>query len=294
MTATLHVVVGPTAVGKTGYALECAEARGAEIVSADASVVYRGMDIGTAKPGPEERERAPHHLIDSREVDEPFDIVAYAAEAERAVADIARRGRDVVVAGGSGLYLKSFFAPVVDPVHVPASVRRRVAELARREGLEGMVRELRALNPEGLGALDARNPRRVARALERCLASGRTLAALRAEFAAQPEPYADYAKRLIRLDRPKAELDERIARRVDAMLEAGLVDEVAALRERGLERNPSAASAIGYRETLAYLRGELDREALREAIARNTRRLAKKQRTFFRRQLPAPERVERP
>ena len=148
---------------------------------------------------------------------------------------------------------------------------------------------LRAINPgaDDLAGVDLDNPRRVARALERCLATGRTAAALAAEFYARPGPLADWETRAVVLTRPDAELRGRIAARVEAMLREGLVDEVRRLRAEGLEDNPSAASAIGYRETLAVLRGELAEARLADEIAGNTWRLVRKQKTWFRTQLPA-------
>jgi tRNA dimethylallyltransferase len=289
MTQTLHIITGPTAVGKTEYALSYAEKHAAEIVSCDASLIYRGMDIGTAKPTPEELARVPHHLIDVHEVDQPYDIVAYVRDAQAAVADIFARGKSVVVTGGSGFYLKSFFAPVIDIVVVSDAIRAQVADLYEAAGLEGLVAELNTRSPEGLGNLDAQNPRRVLRALERCIASGKSLPVLQAEFAARPEPYADCEKQYILLERDPENLRQRVSRRVDVMLKAGLVEEVECLRALGLEQNPSAASAIGYRETLAYLNGELERKALAAAIVQNTNHLVKKQRTWFRTQIRRPD-----
>ena len=151
--------------------------------------------------------------------------------------------------------------------------------------------ELHRLNPGGLGALDTNNPRRVTRALERCLASGRTLAELHADFAAQPAPFADFEVKLCELVREPAELDVRIEARVTAMLGAGLVDEVRGLLARGLKQNPSAAGAIGYRETVEFIEGRLPEAELRPLIVKNTRALAKKQRTWFKTQLPAHAQV---
>jgi tRNA dimethylallyltransferase len=148
------------------------------------------------------------------------------------------------------------------------------------------------LNPAGLGGLDVANPRRVTRALERCLASGRTVAELAAEFAAQPAPFGDCVVRLTRLERAPEDLAERIDRRVAAMLETGLVEEVRRMRPAGLEQNPSAAGAIGYREVLAMLDGRMAPMELAAEIARNTRALVKKQRTWFRTQLPAHRVIE--
>ena len=151
---------------------------------------------------------------------------------------------------------------------------------------EETLARLNALNSPGLGALDVANPRRVARALERCLASGRTLVELVEEFARQPGPFADFRVELVRLDRTPDDLARRIERRVAAMLQRGLIDEVRCLRTGGFEKNPSAARAIGYREVLAMLDGVLPPPALAAEIARNTRALVKKQRTWFRTQLP--------
>jgi tRNA dimethylallyltransferase len=289
----LHVVTGCTAAGKTEWALRWAEEHRAEIISCDSLLFYRGMDIGTAKPTPAERARVPHHLIDVRAVTEPMNVAAYAQLARLLAAEIAGRGRAVLVAGGSGFYLKSFLAPVADLVEVPEEVRSRVAALLAAGGLPALVAELRRLQPAGesLGGIDLANPRRVARALERCLASGRTLRELEEEFARLPAPFADWEKEVIVLERPAEELERRIQARVAGMIGAGLIGEVEALRAAGLERNPSAARAIGYREVLALLDGRLARADLEAEIARNTRALVKKQRTWFRTQLPA-HRVE--
>ena len=288
MLPALYVLTGPTAVGKTEWALRWAEQAGAEIVSCDSLLFYRGMDIGTAKPSAAERARVPHHLIDLCAVDERMDVTAYVAQARAAVADILARGRRVLVAGGSGFYLKSFFAPVADDVAVSSDLRASVAALAPVEAVE----RLRQLNPEGLGALDVANPRRVTRALERCLASGQTLARLAENFHQLPSPFSDYRVELVRLEREPAELNRRIEQRVAAMLAAGLMDEVRHLRSRGLERNPSAAKAIGYREVLAVLDGTLPEGELAAEIAKNTRALVKKQRTWFRTQLPPHRTLE--
>jgi tRNA dimethylallyltransferase len=285
----LYVLTGPTAVGKTALALEWAEANGAEIVSCDASLFYRGLDIGTAKPTAAERARVSHHLIDVCAVRQRMDVARYVEAARAACEDIVVRGRKVLVTGGSGFYLKAFFGPVADTIEIPDALRADVAELERAAGLAGLVGRLRAINPgaDDLAGVDLDNPRRVARALERCLATGRTAAALAAEFYARPGPFADWETRAVVLTRPDAELRGRIATRVEAMLREGLVDEVRRLRAEGLEDNPSAASAIGYRETLAVLRGELAEARLAEEIAGNTWRLVRKQKTWFRTQLPA-------
>lgn len=283
----LRVLAGCTAVGKTEWALRWAEAHHAEIVSCDSLLFYRGMDIGTAKPTPAELARVPHHLIDVCDVREPMNIAGYVAAARRALAEIGARSRPVLVVGGSGFYLKAFFGPVADEIEVSAAVRAEVAALTPAAALA----RLRELNPAGLGPLDTANPRRVVRALERCLASGRTVAELTAAFARQPGPFAEWDARLTLLDREPAELNRRIAARVEAMLAAGLIDEVKRLLAAGLKENPSAARAIGYREVIDVLEGRLPAVSLAAEIEKNTRALVKKQRTWFRTQLPDHRRV---
>jgi tRNA dimethylallyltransferase len=289
MIPTLHIITGPTAVGKTEYALKYAEQHDAEIVSCDASLVYRGMDIGTAKPTKEELARVPHHLIDVNAVDEPYDIVAYVRDAEAAVADIVARGKSVVVTGGSGFYLKSFFAPVIDIVKVSDAERQQVAALYEAEGLDGLLADLQKRSPEGIGNLDPKNPRRVLRALERCIASGKSLPDLQAEFAARPEPFGEFEKKLILLERDTENLKQRIAQRAQNMVNDGLIYEVEKLVELGIRKNPSASSAIGYRETLAFLDHKLEMRELVPEIVQNTVHLVKKQRTWFRTQIREPD-----
>ena len=279
----LHILTGPTAVGKTEWALRWAEKHDAEIVSCDSLLFYRGMDIGTAKPTADELARVPHHLIDIVDVTERMDVTEYVRRARAAIDAIVARGREVLVTGGSGFYLKSFFAPVADDIDVSPAIRAEVACLAAGEALRRLIQ----LNPGGLGTLDAANPRRVARALERCLVSGRTLAELAADFARRPSVFVDYAVTLTVLDRDIDDLEARSRRRVAEMLARGLVDEVRQLRTAGLERNPSAAKAIGYREVIAMLDGQLAEPQLSQEIVKNTRALVKKQRTWFRTQLPA-------
>ncbi len=292
MSRIIHVLTGCTAVGKTELALRWAEANGAEIVSCDSLLFYRGMDIGTAKPAPAELARVPHHLIDICDVTEPMDVTHYVTKARLAVTEILGRGRRVLVTGGSGFYLKAFFAPVADDVEVPAELRDGLRRRLEAEGLDPLVEELHRLNPAGLGDLDVQNPRRVVRALERCLASGRTLAELQDSFAAQPGPFADYEVSLCELVREKAALDLRIEQRVAAMLRAGLIEEVRRLLAAGLRENPSAAKAIGYRETIDFVEGRLSENELAGLIIKNTRALVKKQRTWFKTQLPAHRMVE--
>ena len=284
----LRVLTGCTAVGKSNWALRWAEAHRAEIISCDSLLFYRGMDIGTAKPSAAERARVPHHLLDICGINETMDVARYVALAKTALGEIAERGNDALVVGGSGFYLKSFFAPVADDVEISPAIRREVAALSLAAALE----RLRALNPQGLATLDTANPRRVTRALERCMASGNTLAELAENFARQQSPFFDWRVELTRIERAPAELERRIADRVAMMLSDGLVAEVQALLASGLRENPSASRAIGYREVIDVLDGRLPETELAAEIVRNTRALVKKQRTWFRTQLPAHRAVD--
>ena len=278
----LRVLTGCTAVGKTELALAWAEKNGAEIISCDSLLFYRGMDIGTAKPSRAELSRVPHHLIDTNELRDQMDIGRYVQAALTCAQEIQARGNRVLVTGGSGFYLKAFFHAVVDDVEVAPPLRERIRALSATEALA----ELRALNPDGLGALDTANPRRVTRALERCLSSGRTLGELTWEFQAKRPPFADWDTRLLRVERDSAELEARLATRVRQMLGAGLVEEVRRLDALGLRDNPSAARAIGYREVLDYFDGKLPEAELEARIVADTRALVRKQRTWFRSQVP--------
>jgi tRNA dimethylallyltransferase len=281
----LHVLTGCTAVGKTEWALRWAEANGAEIISCDSLLFYRGMDIGTAKPSADELAAGPPPPVDIRDISEPMNAAVYAGWPGRPRRRSPHAARPSLSSGGSGFYLKTFFGPIADGVDVSDETRARVAGILEAQGLPGLVAELERLNPDGLGALDTDNPRRVANALGRCLASGRSLKELAADFERAPSPFAGWDVRLARVDRDPAELDARIDARVGAMLQAGLVDEVRRLAP-GLAKNPSAARAIGYRETLDVIEGRSPVEFLAAAIAKDTRVLVKKQRTWFRTQLP--------
>ena len=288
----LFVLTGCTAVGKTELALSWAESRHAEIVSCDSLLFYRHMDIGTAKPSARERERVPHHLIDIRPPSERVDIGEYVEMAIQAVEEIWSRGRSVLVVGGSGFYLKAFFEPVVDSVLISPETRAKVRDIEKETGLEGMLKALKKVDPNCEEEVDTKNSRRVVKALERCLETGENLRTLKARFQSQRNRLIDSKKNLVILEREKSELNIRIEKRVVKMLDDGLIDEVERLKEVGFESNPSAANAIGYRETLEYLSGVYDYDTLIERIATNTRKLAKKQRTWFRTQLPNGKRVD--
>ncbi len=287
-TKKLHILSGCTAAGKTELALRWAERFGAEIISCDSLLFYRGMDIGTAKPSREELARVPHHLVDVCGLEQQMDITRYIMMAREAAEAILQRGAPVLVVGGSGFYLKSFFAAVSDEVAVPDELSERVRALPASE----VLAQLKALNPGGLGALDLDNPRRTMRALERCLSTGKTYQQLLEDFARLPGPFADWETEFVCVERDPEELNQRVQLRVEQMLNVGLVAEVRGLLAQGLRVNPSASKAIGYREVIACLDGQLPESNLAAEIVKNTKALVKKQRTWFRTQVPAHKSVK--
>jgi tRNA dimethylallyltransferase len=280
----IYFVAGVTAVGKTAFSLDWAEREGAEVLSCDALLFYRGMNLGTAKPTILEQNRVPHHGIDLCEPSDSFDIARYVDYAKSKVQEIHGRGRPVLVVGGSGFYLKGFYEPVSDGLVIPNAIREKVELLEREEGLGGLLHGLRDLNPDGLGDLDVMNPRRVSRALERCLASGDSVIALQRRFLQIPSPFDHYLRRSCLLERDSADLEKRIRLRAAAILNAGLVEETEHLLEHGLRENSTACRAVGYREVLAMLEGSLPKDQLLETIVRSTLQLAAKQRKWFRNQ----------
>jgi tRNA dimethylallyltransferase len=286
--SSLTFIVGPTASGKTALALEEAERSGAVILSCDSLCVYRGMDIGTAKPTLEEQYRVRHYGIDLAEPSASFSVARYIAYRDAILEELRGQDQRVLVVGGSGFYLKSFFAPVTDQIEIAPEIERIVLGIRERDGLDGLSRELRRLHSraESFPGLDWNNPRRVEKALVRCLASGRTYTELLEAFENLPEPLSDWEKEVWMVSRSPESLQRRNALRVGSMLESGLVDEVRRLRASGFERNPSACGAIGYREVLDHLDGRVTLDELPELIVTHTQQLMRKQRTWFRKQIP--------
>lgn len=281
---SLYILTGPTASGKTQAALAWAEAYGAEIISCDAFLVYQGMDIGTAKPSKEELSRVPHHLVDCLSLKEGFSVHAYMERVQRLLPLIFQRRKKALIVGGSAFYLKSFFVPVIDTQKEDPLIREQVATLLRQKGKEGVLQELYARNPGGLCSLDVSNPRRLTRALESCMVSGKTLLELREDFSKARSPFESFQKRLRILTPPPEQLRYNIAQRVESMFQQGLIEEVKALCSLGLQENPIASQAIGYKEVLQWLsQGEASSlENLKSLIVQNTARLAKKQNTWIR------------
>jgi tRNA dimethylallyltransferase len=276
----LVAILGPTAAGKTDLGADVAVRLGAEIVSVDSRQVYRRLDIGTAKPSPETRARVAHHLLDVVEPDEPFDAAAYARLGRDAIAEIAGRGRPVVLCGGSGLYFRAlteglFAGPPPDP-----EVRRELdAELARR-GAAALHAELRHLDPRAAERIAPRDAVRIRRALEVLRLTGVPISEWQERHA-----FADrlYEIMVFVLSPPVAMLDRRIAERAAAMWHGGLVEETRQVLASGVAETCKPLAAIGYREARAYLSGALAPDEAIAAITLATRQYAKRQRTWFRR-----------
>jgi tRNA dimethylallyltransferase len=284
---TALVLLGATATGKSELAVEVAERLHGEVISFDASCVYRGFDLGTAKPTGQQRRRVPHHLIDVAEPSEDFSAARWRALAVVALDDVARRGRAAVLAGGTGLYLRALLRGLVaSPPPDPALRRRLEARERRRPG--SLRRLLRRLDPGAALRLEPADAFRTARALEHRLATGRPLSADQRQWAL-PELLPTLK---VGLALPRAEREQRIRARVARMLAAGLVEEASALRQR-VPAGSRAWRAIGYRQAREHLEGRLAREDLADRIAVATRQYAKRQDTWFRREpgvtwVPAP------
>ena len=292
MPTPLYLLTGPTAVGKSALALAWAQSHHAEILSCDALQIYHGLDIGTAKPTAKERALVPHHGLDLSDLAKTYSVAEYCDYAVRAVQDIQARGKNVLIVGGSGFYLKSFFAPVADDVDITPAIDAEVRAL-ENEGLEILLQRLHAASPSGTGTVDLCNPRRVARALARCLASGKSVEQLAVEFAQKKSPFDSFEKKLVRLERPADELQKRIQARTQKMFADGLIEEVRK-NLTALRANSAAGTAIGYRETLAWIdSGEkTSLTELADEISLHTRQLVRKQHTWFRTQLPEHRVIE--
>jgi tRNA dimethylallyltransferase len=266
----LVALVGPTATGKSALAVELAERLGGEVVNADSMQLYRGMDVGTAKPTAAERRGVPHHLLDVWDVTERASVAEYQALARAAVTDVLARGRVPLLVGGSGLYVRA----VVDELEFPGTdpeLRARLEADLAAQGAPALHMRLSEVDPVAAAGILPSNGRRLVRALEVVELTGRPFAAT------LPAPDARYDTVQIGLDR--ADLDERVEARVDRMWAAGLVAEVRALEARGLRDGPTASRALGYQQVLAYG----DTPVARDETVRASRRFVRRQRSWFRR-----------
>lgn len=268
---------GPTAIGKSEIAVHLASRLSGEIISVDSMQVYRGLDIGTAKPSLADRQRVPHHLIDVADLTEEFSAARFARLAAEVAGPIQQRGKVPVFCGGTGLYFNALLAGLGGSPPSDSGVRAALEALPLAE----LTRELSVRDPECFARIDQRNRRRLIRALEVARLTGRPFSEQRASWPALPEGYP-----IIGLSRDSSDLHRRIAIRVEAMFEAGLVEETRRLLAAGLESNRTAMQAIGYRQVVDYLRGVVTLRETVERVKAKTRQLAKRQMTWFRRQLP--------
>lgn len=274
------ILSGPTASGKSEVALLLAEHCGGEIVSADSMQVYRGLDIGTAKPTPEERARAPHHLIDVVDPDDPFDVAQYLRLATTVLREIDQRGAIPIVCGGTTFYLKALLKGIGAAPPSDHAVRSEL----ERTPLPDLLAELERADPWTFQIIDRQNPRRVVRAVEVVRLTGRPFSEQKATWA--ENIHAGAHPRGFVLRRSPGDLRDRIDARVDRMFGRGLVEETRELLRRGLDRNPTARQAIGYRQVIEHLEGKRTPEETIRLIKSRTWQLARRQMTWFRNQLP--------
>ena len=282
---------GPTAVGKSAVALALAEKLDGEIISVDSMQVYRGLDLGTAKPSAAERARVPHHLIDVADLNEPFDAAKFVALANQAVAEIQSCSRVPIFCGGTGLYFKAYLEGLGE---APPSDEKLRAELEATP-LAELLRELEPRDPVTFARIDRHNPRRVVRALEVIRLTGKPFSEQRARWGEAPDEPARSPggsrgrspHQVICLARAASDLHARINTRVDEMFARGLVEETRSLLTRGLEQNRTALQAIGYRQVVEYLGGQRSLRETTELVKSKTRQFAKRQMTWFRKQARA-------
>ncbi len=273
----LVVILGPTGVGKSQLALRLARRLDGEILSADSRQVYRYMDIGTAKPSPEERKLVPHHLIDLVDPDEEFNLALFLELANRKLEEVRSRGRLPLLVGGTGLYIWAFLEGWRLP-HTPPNpeLRKELEERARVEGIDSLYQELWEVDPEAARKIDPRNVRRVIRALEVYRVSGRRFS----ELSQRSKLKAGVL--IIGLHLPRPELYRRIDLRVEEMIQKGLVEEVRWLLEQGYSPSLPSMSGVGYRQICQYLRGELSLPEAVQRIKYETHRFARHQYAWFR------------
>jgi len=274
-------IVGPTGAGKSALAMEVAERSNCEIINADSRQFYRGMDLGTAKPSAQDRRRVPHHLIDVRNPGEPLDVAEFAQIARAAIEEIAARGRNPLVVGGSGLYLRVIRGGIFRGAAASSDIRGRLAKIAAQRGVAHLHRQLREIDPEAANRIGVNDLYRIVRAIEVFELTGEKISAHQ-----RRHRFADngYDTLMVGVEVERKKLYEAIDRRFDAMVAAGLVREVRALVEAGYSPGKPPLSTIGYKQIAAHLRGEI---ALADAVAlakQESRRLAKRQITWFRRE----------
>ena len=274
----LVILLGPTGSGKTAMALAMAGRWGGEIVSADSMQVYRGMDIGTAKPTREERIRVPHHLLDCVDPDEPFHVSRYCELAREVIARLHREQRPIFVVGGTGLYIRALLGGLIDGPGADETLRNHMKEEIQQLGIEALYQKLRISDPRAAAQISPRDAIRIIRALEVLELTGRSIVDHQQEHRFREQPYEAFK---IGLTLTREELQERICTRTDRMIAEGFVREVEGLLAAGYDRSLKSMQSLGYRHLAACLAGEGDLEAAVRLIKRDTGRYAKRQMTWF-------------
>lgn len=268
--------MGPTAIGKSRLAIDLALHYGTEIISADSRQFYREMSIGTAKPSSNDLQKVRHHFVDFISVTEDFSAGEFASSADEVLVNIFNNNEVCIMAGGSGLFIRAVCDGLDDLPEVPESIRKQLNRRYEESGIEGLSLELKELDPEHCEVIDLQNHRRIIRALEVCLSSGRPYSS----FLSKSNKQRDYTVVKVGLEIDRDELYKKIEDRVDAMLDAGLEEEVRSLVRF---KDYNALNTVGYREMFEYLNGKVTLEEAVDLIKRNTRRFAKRQLTWFKR-----------
>jgi len=269
------VILGPTATGKSKLAIELAKILKGEIISADSMQVYRGMDIGTAKPSPAERQRAPHHLIDIRDPDEEWTVSDFVIEAQNSKLKIQNQGKLPIIVGGTGLYLWALLEGFSFPI-TPADKELRAR--LEKEPPATLYAQLSMIDPVAAKKIHPNDKKRIIRALEVYELTGKPISELQ-----EPRRLVAGSYQLIGLTLPREELYSRINQRVESMIEKGLIEEVKGLREKGYGKNPPSMQALGYKEVIDYLEGKWTKEEMIDELKKRTRNFARRQMTWFRR-----------
>jgi tRNA dimethylallyltransferase len=277
MKQPLWILTGPTASGKSEVALHLARSIGAEIISADSMLVYRGMDVGTAKPTREVRADITHHLIDIVEPSERYSVGRFVSDAHKAIADIEGRGKRYIIVGGTGLYIKALREGLFSAPEADWALREELMAVAEEMGAEYLHNALREVDPRSAEKIPEGDLRRTVRALEVHRKTGHAISLLQREWG-----QGGGESVLIALYRRRKTLHRRIEERVDRMLELGLVEEVERLLGRPDKPGKQAREALGYKEVIEHLEGKLGADEMRDKIKQNTRRFAKRQMTWFR------------
>jgi tRNA dimethylallyltransferase len=277
---TVIVIAGPTASGKTALALHLAQHVPAEIISADSRQIYKHLNIGTAKPAPRELEMVPHHFIDALEPDRKFNAGDFQEQGRKVIAEILERKKLPVIVGGTGLYVQAVIDGFFEQPEISGEVREQLEKRLTREGQEALYKDLQSVDPESAAAMDATKYRRVIRALEVFYETGTPIS----EFHRQHDVKKIYDAKYFGLNWERSKLYERINCRVDKMLANGFLDEVKQLRKMGFDDRFQSLQTVGYKEAYAFLRNEIPKERMIELMKQNTRRFAKRQMTWFRRE----------